>query len=367
MIPGHAGLVPDRAQHYPVDRIANPSWNGKVAKHIRCRPGPRATPWAPDRRRIRASRPRPLGTRWTILFGDEGSGTIWDVTANRRNSASTGSPTGGRPAEEKHDRLRQSRACRGAGARRPPSTDRPAGIDRARCGGGRMHGSRSHGPDHLPDLSTDRHTSGHSHADGDGEPNRQRYPDPNPHADTHAGTTAHTDAPARPDADPRAVQLIQTGRDDPEFGRPLLAGCPRPFHSHLPAEEHRHRCLHDQGQESGGAAERRRFDPHPRAGGGDIRHAEARPRRKRPHDGPDRKPVRRTGDCSPGQSGIRDPRNRRGRGHSPLAHGRGRRAVVHGREVVATPLSPTDEGGVPSCMGDPSVYSGSIDMQPWTP
>jgi hypothetical protein len=36
-------------------------------------------------------------------------------------------------------------------------------------------------------------------------------------------------------------------------------------------------------------------------------------------------------------------------------------------EVVATPLSPTDEGGVPSCMGDPSVYSGSIDMQPWTP
>jgi hypothetical protein len=36
-------------------------------------------------------------------------------------------------------------------------------------------------------------------------------------------------------------------------------------------------------------------------------------------------------------------------------------------EVVATPLSPTDEGGIPSYMGDPSVYSGSIDMQPWAP
>jgi hypothetical protein len=36
-------------------------------------------------------------------------------------------------------------------------------------------------------------------------------------------------------------------------------------------------------------------------------------------------------------------------------------------EVVATPLSPTDEGGVPPCLGDPSVYTGSIEMQPWAP
>ena len=33
--------------------------------------------------------------------------------------------------------------------------------------------------------------------------------------------------------------------------------------------------------------------------------------------------------------------------------------------VVATPLSASDEGGMPPCMGDPSTYSGSIDMQPW--
>jgi hypothetical protein len=35
--------------------------------------------------------------------------------------------------------------------------------------------------------------------------------------------------------------------------------------------------------------------------------------------------------------------------------------------VVVTPLSSTDEGALPSCMGDPSVYSGSIDVQPWAP
>jgi hypothetical protein len=35
--------------------------------------------------------------------------------------------------------------------------------------------------------------------------------------------------------------------------------------------------------------------------------------------------------------------------------------------VVATPLSSTDEGALPSCMGDPSIYSGSIEVQPWAP
>lgn len=35
--------------------------------------------------------------------------------------------------------------------------------------------------------------------------------------------------------------------------------------------------------------------------------------------------------------------------------------------VVAKPLSPTDAGGVPPCLGDPSVYTGSISMQPWAP
>jgi hypothetical protein len=35
--------------------------------------------------------------------------------------------------------------------------------------------------------------------------------------------------------------------------------------------------------------------------------------------------------------------------------------------VVATPLSASDTGGVPPCLADPSVYSGSISMQPWAP
>ena len=35
--------------------------------------------------------------------------------------------------------------------------------------------------------------------------------------------------------------------------------------------------------------------------------------------------------------------------------------------VVATALSASDEGGVPPCLGDPSVYSGSIAAQPWAP
>jgi hypothetical protein len=33
--------------------------------------------------------------------------------------------------------------------------------------------------------------------------------------------------------------------------------------------------------------------------------------------------------------------------------------------IVTQPLSSSDTGGVPPCVGDPSVYSGSIDMQPW--
>lgn len=35
--------------------------------------------------------------------------------------------------------------------------------------------------------------------------------------------------------------------------------------------------------------------------------------------------------------------------------------------VMATPLSSSDEGGVPPCLGDPSIYSGSIEAQPWAP
>jgi hypothetical protein len=35
--------------------------------------------------------------------------------------------------------------------------------------------------------------------------------------------------------------------------------------------------------------------------------------------------------------------------------------------VVAQPLSPSDVGGVPGCLGDPSITSGSIEMQPWSP
>ena len=35
--------------------------------------------------------------------------------------------------------------------------------------------------------------------------------------------------------------------------------------------------------------------------------------------------------------------------------------------VVATPPTPTDTGGVPPCLGDPGVYSGSVEMQPWAP
>jgi hypothetical protein len=35
--------------------------------------------------------------------------------------------------------------------------------------------------------------------------------------------------------------------------------------------------------------------------------------------------------------------------------------------VVAQPLSPSDVGGVPPCLGDPSITSGSIEMQPWSP
>jgi hypothetical protein len=33
--------------------------------------------------------------------------------------------------------------------------------------------------------------------------------------------------------------------------------------------------------------------------------------------------------------------------------------------IVAKPLSSSDTGGVPPCLGDPSIYSGSIDVQPW--
>jgi len=35
--------------------------------------------------------------------------------------------------------------------------------------------------------------------------------------------------------------------------------------------------------------------------------------------------------------------------------------------VMATPLSSSDTGGVPSCLGDNTVYSGSIDSQTWAP
>jgi len=35
--------------------------------------------------------------------------------------------------------------------------------------------------------------------------------------------------------------------------------------------------------------------------------------------------------------------------------------------VVAAPLSPSDLGGIPPCLGDPSIYTGSIEMQNWTP
>jgi hypothetical protein len=35
--------------------------------------------------------------------------------------------------------------------------------------------------------------------------------------------------------------------------------------------------------------------------------------------------------------------------------------------VQATPLSSSDTGGVPPCLGDNTVYSGSIDAQPWAP
>jgi hypothetical protein len=33
--------------------------------------------------------------------------------------------------------------------------------------------------------------------------------------------------------------------------------------------------------------------------------------------------------------------------------------------IVAKPLSASDTGGVPPCLADPSIYSGSIDVQPW--
>jgi Protein of unknown function (DUF4232) len=33
--------------------------------------------------------------------------------------------------------------------------------------------------------------------------------------------------------------------------------------------------------------------------------------------------------------------------------------------VIATPLSSSDEGALPPCLGDPGIYSGSIDVQPW--
>lgn len=33
--------------------------------------------------------------------------------------------------------------------------------------------------------------------------------------------------------------------------------------------------------------------------------------------------------------------------------------------IVAKPVSSTDAGGVPPCLADPSIYSGSIDAQPW--
>jgi hypothetical protein len=35
--------------------------------------------------------------------------------------------------------------------------------------------------------------------------------------------------------------------------------------------------------------------------------------------------------------------------------------------IVATPPTPTDTEGVPPCMGDPSVYKGSISMDSWAP
>jgi hypothetical protein len=35
--------------------------------------------------------------------------------------------------------------------------------------------------------------------------------------------------------------------------------------------------------------------------------------------------------------------------------------------VVATPLTSSDTGGIPPCLGDPSIYTGSIEMQPWAP
>lgn len=35
--------------------------------------------------------------------------------------------------------------------------------------------------------------------------------------------------------------------------------------------------------------------------------------------------------------------------------------------VVAKPLSASDAGGIPPCLGDPSVYTGSIAMQPLAP
>jgi hypothetical protein len=35
--------------------------------------------------------------------------------------------------------------------------------------------------------------------------------------------------------------------------------------------------------------------------------------------------------------------------------------------VEATPLSSSDVGGVPPCLGDPSIYTGSIEAQPWAP
>ena len=35
--------------------------------------------------------------------------------------------------------------------------------------------------------------------------------------------------------------------------------------------------------------------------------------------------------------------------------------------VKVAPISPTDTGGVPGCMGDPSVASGGIDVQAWAP
>jgi Protein of unknown function (DUF4232) len=35
--------------------------------------------------------------------------------------------------------------------------------------------------------------------------------------------------------------------------------------------------------------------------------------------------------------------------------------------IVVTPPAPTDTGGVPPCLGDPGVYTGSVEMQPWAP